>query len=50
MQQHWDGVIEREGYFGFLRFLPKVLLAVVIPVMDGAYSKVALWLNNMGTS
>ena len=48
LQQWWDGVIETKGYFRFLSFLPKVLLAIIIPILDNIYNEVALWLNDMG--
>ena len=47
-QQWWDGVINSQGYFQFLKFLPKILLAVVIPIIDGVYNNIAVWLNDMG--
>ena len=47
-QQWWDVVIETQGYFQFLRFLPKILLAMVIPFLDGIYNKIAVWLNDLG--
>ena len=47
-QQWWDSVITRKSYFAFLSYLPKILLAFVIPALDGVYSKIAFWLNDMG--
>ena len=41
-------MIESHGLLDFLRFLPKILLAVVIPVLDGVYQNIAIWLNDMG--
>ena len=41
-------MIETQGYFQFLRFLPKILLAMVIPFLDGIYNKIAVWLNDLG--
>lgn len=32
----------------WLGYLPKVMLAVVITLMDEAYFKIALWLNDKG--
>ena len=32
----------------FLSYGPKILLAVIIPVFDDLYHKVAVWLNDMG--
>ena len=49
-QQWWDSVITRKSYFAFLSYLPKILLAFVIPALDGVYSKIAFWLNDMGKS
>ena len=34
----------------FLSYGPKILLAVIIPVFDDLYHKVAVWLNDMGES
>ena len=47
-QQWWDTVIKEKGYFSFLSYLPKILLAVVIPVLDSIYNNIAFWLNDMG--
>ena len=47
-QQWWDGVIQSKGYFHFLSFLPKVLLAIIIPILDNVYQEIAVWLNDMG--
>jgi len=33
----------------FCSYLPKVLLAVSISVLDDVYKKIALWLNNKGS-
>ncbi len=33
---------------GVLSYGPKVLLAIVIPILDSIYHKVAIWLNDMG--
>ncbi len=41
-------MISSNGYFHFLTFLPKILLAVAIPALDAVYSKIAAWLNDMG--
>ncbi|KAF4530758.1 hypothetical protein B566_EDAN007980 [Ephemera danica] len=46
LQEWWDGKIESRGYPFWLSYLPKILLAVVITLMDEAYHKVALWLND----
>ena len=37
-----------QGYPEFLRFGPKILLAVVIPALDSVYNNIAVWLNDMG--
>ena len=31
-----------------LRFVPKILLALSIPVLNKIYAKIAIWLNDMG--
>ena len=49
-QQWWDIVIREKGYMSFLSYLPKIMLAIVIPVLDSFYNKVAFWLNDMGES
>ena len=41
-------MIKEKGYFSFLSFLPKVLLAIIIPILDNIYNEIALWLNDMG--
>lgn len=46
LQQWWDGVIKSRGYFDFLSYLPKILLAIVIPTLDSIYSNIAVWLND----
>ena len=47
-QQWWDVVIKANEYPAFLSFLPKVLLAVIIPILDSVYNEIAVWLNDMG--
>ncbi|XP_016840084.1 anoctamin-8 isoform X4 [Nasonia vitripennis] len=47
IQDWWDGRLEAAGYGFWLSYVPKVLLAVVIALMDEAYFKVAVWLNDM---
>lgn len=49
LQDWWDARLESRGYGFWLSYVPKVLLAVVIALMDEAYFKVAIWLNDMGT-
>ncbi|XP_046398736.1 anoctamin-8 [Ischnura elegans] len=46
LQDWWDKKIEERSYPFFLSYLPKILLAVVITLMDEAYHKVACWLND----
>ena len=48
LQQWWDTVIQNKGYTNFLSYLPKILLAFVIPVLDSIYNNIAIWLNDMG--
>ena len=48
LQQWWDVVIKSNDYPSFLSFIPKVLLAVIIPVLDTGYNEIAVWLNDMG--
>lgn len=47
-QDWWDAHLESGGYGFWLSYVPKVLLAVVIALMDEAYFKVAVWLNDLG--
>ncbi|XP_031826677.1 anoctamin 8 white walker isoform X2 [Nomia melanderi] len=47
IQDWWDARLEAGGYGFWLSYVPKVLLAVVIALMDVAYFKVAVWLNDM---
>ncbi|CAB4068473.1 ANO8 [Lepeophtheirus salmonis] len=35
-----------EGTQGFLLYIPKILLAIIIPIMDTIYYKIAYWLND----
>lgn len=48
LQHWWDMKIEARNYPSFLSYIPKILLAVVITLMDEAYYKVAVWLNDKG--
>ena len=43
-----DHLIQDKNYFQCLRYIPKILLAIIIPIFDGFYHKVAVWLNDMG--
>lgn len=47
-QDWWDAKLEAAGYGFWLSYVPKVLLAIVIAVMDEAYFKIAVWLNDLG--
>ena len=47
-QQWIDVLIGDSQYIQFLSYVPKILLAVIIPVFDDLYHKVAVWLNDMG--
>ena len=48
--QDWiNARIERGDCSAYLRFVPKILLAVSIGVLDDVYKKIAVWLNNKGT-
>ena len=47
--QEWtDRMIEDKAYIQFLRYIPKILLAIIIPIFDDLYHRVAVWLNDMG--
>ncbi|RWS27221.1 anoctamin-8-like protein [Leptotrombidium deliense] len=46
-QTWWDNVlIERKEYPQWTSFLPKIILACTINLMDAVYNKIAIWLNN----
>ncbi|XP_012276230.1 anoctamin-8 isoform X2 [Orussus abietinus] len=47
IQDWWDAGLESKGYGFWLSYVPKVLLAIVITLMDEAYFKVAVWLNDL---
>ncbi|XP_034940351.1 anoctamin-8 isoform X2 [Chelonus insularis] len=47
IQDWWDARLEAAGYGFWLSYVPKVLLAIVIAVMDEAYFKIAVWLNDL---
>ena len=40
--------IKEDEFPTFVKFLPKILLAVCIGVMDDIYKKIAFWLNDKG--
>ncbi|XP_060518982.1 anoctamin-8-like isoform X3 [Cylas formicarius] len=46
IQDWWDAFLTNRGLFHWLGYLPKIMLAVVISLMDEAYFKVAVWLND----
>lgn len=46
LQTWWDDRILRLHYPFWLSYVPKVLLALVISVLDGFYQRIAIWLNN----
>ncbi|XP_059479643.1 anoctamin-8 isoform X1 [Neocloeon triangulifer] len=46
LQEWWDGKLLAKGYPFCLSYIPKILLACVITLMDDCYYKVALWLND----
>ncbi|KAB0803967.1 hypothetical protein PPYR_00937 [Photinus pyralis] len=46
IQDWWDGQLYARGLPLWLGYVPKVMLAVVISVMDEAYFKIAIWLND----
>ena len=41
-------MIKEHEYIQFLSYIPKILLAIIIPIFDDLYHKVAVWLNDMG--
>ncbi|KAJ8983111.1 hypothetical protein NQ317_001855 [Molorchus minor] len=46
IQDYWDGVLRNRGLPLWLGYLPKIMLAVIISLMDEAYFKIAIWLND----
>ncbi|XP_015837199.1 anoctamin-8 isoform X2 [Tribolium castaneum] len=46
IQDWWDGLLSARGLPMWLGYLPKIMLAVVISLMDEAYFKIAIWLND----
>ncbi|XP_018576940.1 anoctamin-8 [Anoplophora glabripennis] len=46
IQDYWDGVLRNRGLPMWLGYLPKIMLAVIISLMDEAYFKIAIWLND----
>jgi len=48
--QSWVNIRVKSGSAPFFcTYLPKVLLAISIPVLDDVYKRIALWLNNKGS-
>lgn len=48
-QKDWaDAKLPEHGLFSCLSVIPKVLLAGAITLMDEAYYKLAVWLNDKG--
>lgn len=48
IQDWWDEQLRHRGFPESLGYVPKVMLAVVISLMDEAYFKIAVWLNDLG--
>lgn len=48
MQDWADAKLPERGLFSCLSVIPKVLLAGAITLMDEAYFKLAVWLNDKG--
>lgn len=48
IQDWWDNFLTSRHFPMWLGYLPKIMLAVVITLMDEAYFKVAVWLNDKG--
>ncbi|XP_050315766.1 anoctamin-8 isoform X2 [Anthonomus grandis grandis] len=46
IQVYWDAFLTNRGLPLWLGYIPKVMLAVVISLMDEAYFKIAIWLND----
>lgn len=49
-QDWWDSKLPEESVLCCLSVIPKVLLAGAITLMDEAYFKLAVWLNDRGRS
>ena len=48
LQDWWDDKLPESGIMSCLSVIPKVLLAGAITLMDEAYYKLAVWLNDRG--
>lgn len=46
VQDWWDEFLTNRGFPLWLGYFPKIMLAVVISLMDEAYFKIAVWLND----
>ncbi|XP_057653457.1 anoctamin-8 [Diorhabda carinulata] len=46
IQDYWDSFLKNHGLPHCLCYLPKIMLAVIISLMDEAYFKIAIWLND----
>ncbi|CAG9766242.1 unnamed protein product [Ceutorhynchus assimilis] len=46
IQDWWDAFLTYRGFPLWLGYIPKIMLAVVISLMDEAYFKIAIWLND----
>lgn len=47
-QDWWDAQLRIRGFPAWLGYFPKIMLAIVITLMDEAYFKIAIWLNDKG--
>ncbi|GLV40346.1 uncharacterized protein CBL_04147 [Carabus blaptoides fortunei] len=46
IQDWWDSQLKIRGFPLWLGYMPKIMLAVFISLMDEAYFKIAVWLND----
>ncbi|KAG5900570.1 hypothetical protein JTB14_022876 [Gonioctena quinquepunctata] len=46
IQDYWDNILRNQGLPDWLGYLPKIMLAVIITLMDEAYFRIAIWLND----
>jgi len=47
-QDWWDFYIETNEYPTYLSYIPRIMLALIITVLDDIYSVIAIWLNDCG--
>lgn len=47
-QDWWDSYIETNEYPTYLSYIPKIMLALIIALLDDVYSIIAVWLNDCG--